>query len=196
MRKYSIFALAVLILYGCTGCGPSMALLNHLNSYTFTASGDLERLAGMSDISNLIYISSRCTNEERTLIQGQLLALFGNAAYITPDLNKAYVYSIAAENKQGEVSYLRVFIGPAGPAIGWDPSQKEGRKAAKALKQYIRRAEPADYEYTGYHLNTSSKLIQKIKDGKVSWEEKILSEREFMDALQLCLPEATADSPK
>ncbi|MDR0525143.1 MAG: hypothetical protein LBG90_04655 [Spirochaetaceae bacterium] len=114
-------------------------------SYTF----EKDNLAELNGTSKIINIGDRFSLEEATKIQRQLLTLFGEPGFISQDLEAAYGYGIIAKDSSGKTAVLHVYEGPSGPAIGGNRHQPGITEIAKALQDYIKQAEPADFEYEG-----------------------------------------------
>ena len=62
-------------------------------------------------------------------------------------------------------------------------SDEKSRKAAKALVDYVRQAEPINYAYKAYYLDGPTALEFGIRDGTPYYNETelSLSEKEFRD---------------
>lgn len=179
MKGYRAVVLFFIIVFALAGCGPK----GEMKEYTFEAVDDLERIFGTSRI---LRIAKGYSAEEDALIQGQLLTLFGEPAQTSMDLENAYTYVILARDDEGNEYYLSAYAGPSGPAIGGDSSVPGTEDAAEALKDCVREAAPADYEYNGFYFDTSSKIIQGVSEGRVYYEETLMTEEQFMEALTLC----------
>ncbi|MCL2060203.1 MAG: hypothetical protein FWH01_14320 [Oscillospiraceae bacterium] len=146
-------------------------------NYTFEVSNEVNAIAGTSQILNLIYFGPNAS-EDMAIVQGQLLTLFGEPAYITKDLENAYLYIIIATGDNGNTYILSAYSGPSGPAIGGDTSLDGIDEAADKLKEYILSAHPSDYEYEGYYFDGPTKIHRGVKDGKAFHQEWVISYEE------------------
>ena len=111
---------------------------------------------------------------------GQLVSLFGEAKYVSENLENQYEYFICATDKSGDDHVLCAYSGPTGPALsGYDTD--EG--LVQALLTLIREAVPADYDYEGDYMDGPCKVFMGVKDGKpyMREEELALSQEEFTE---------------
>lgn len=88
-------------------------------NYTFEVTNDLSLITYSSKILNILDISDFASNygEKCVKIQGQLLSLFGEPAYTTPNLENAYFYVITTTNAEGRQYILTAYDGSSGPAV-------------------------------------------------------------------------------
>jgi len=154
--------------------------------YSFEASKNLNLIAGTSKIDNILLLPY--SNEEIVKVHGQLLKLFGEPIYITPNLEDSYCYIIVASDNNGKQFILSVYSGSTGPAIGGDQKIEGIQNAAESLKQYILNAEPVDFEYEGYYLDTGSKINYKIENGVISYSSVQIEGKELENAYKLVYP--------
>lgn len=149
-------------------------------SYKFQSVKDHEKLAGTGKICN--FIENYAEYEAQfPLLCGKIKALFGQPIYETENLENLFEYCIlATSEEETEGVYLSVYCAGSGLAVG-GMSDEKSQKAAKALIDYIRQAEPIDYEYKAYYLDAPTVLEFGIKDGvPYSNETELnLSEKEF-----------------
>lgn len=148
-------------------------------SYKFQSVKDDGKLAGTGKICN--FIENYAEYEEQfPLIYGKIKALFGQPIYETENLENLFEYCILATSEEAEEVYLSVYCAGSGLAVG-GMSDEKSQKAAKALIEYVRQAEPIDYEYKAYYLDAHTVLEFGIKDGvPYSNETELnLSEKEF-----------------
>lgn len=136
--------------------------------YTFSKVEDEEKIWGTSKICN---IYEPFEYEKSPLAYGQMLTLFGEPLYLTNDLESQYEYVISAADKEGKITYLTVYSGPSGPAIG---GTKDGQEAAAELLCYIRSAGAADYDYTGYYMDIPCRVEMGVKDDKPYYYTEVL----------------------
>lgn len=122
-------------------------------------------IVGTSKIRNIAE-----TLEGDILCLGQLKTLFGDPLYMTKDLEEQYRYCIMAVDGDGKEIYLDVYSGPSGPAIG-GRGDADSKVAADELAKLIVNAEPTDYDYEGFYLDTSSYVKEGVHNGKPYWEE-------------------------
>lgn len=101
-----------------------------------------------------------------SLAYGKLQARFGQPIYETQNYENMYRYAICAEPEEGEKIYLYAYNGPTGPAIGGYRDDKRSEDAAKALADYIKEADPADFEAEAYYMDGMCKVIIGVKEGK------------------------------
>ncbi|WP_130861192.1 hypothetical protein [Bacilliculturomica massiliensis] len=176
-------ALAMLtVLAALAGCGAGEP-----RTFTFEALSQEEfsKDAGVLDgTSHILGLADDFTGEGAALIQGQLLTRFGEPLYLTKDLENAYEYIVEATDDKGNQLILSVYCGPTGPAVGGHSSAPGIEQAAEALKKYIEEAEPSDFDYFGYYLDTASKIEQGVSGGRAYFEETLMTEAEFMQALE------------
>lgn len=142
-------------------------------SYTFQPVKSREKLTKSSNICN--FIEDYADYEEQfPLICGKIKALFGQPLYETEDLENLFSYCICATSEEMEEVYLDVYCGGTGPAVGGMSDEKSG-KAAKALVDYVRQAEPINYAYKAYYFDGPTALEFGIKDGVPYYNETELS---------------------
>ncbi len=104
--------------------------------------------------------------EYHSLFVGQVLSRFGEPDYVTEDNENLFSKAVSAEDKDGNVIYLDVYYGPSGPAIGGDVGEKESRKAADALAEYIMAAAPKDFEYISVYEDFGVTVKMGVENGK------------------------------
>ena len=151
--------------------------------YSFETSKNLNLIAGTSKIDNILLWPH--SDDDMVKVQGQLLKLFGEPIYITPNLENAYIYVIVASDNTGKQFILSVYCGPSGPAIGGDKKIEGIQNVVERLKQYIQQAEPVDFEYVGYYLDTGSKITYEIKNGIISYSSVQIKGEELEKAHKL-----------
>ena len=149
--------------------------------YTFQSVKDMEKLADSSKLSNFIESFADYGNQF-SLICGKIKALFGQPVYETENLENLFLYRILATSEEGEEVYLDIYCAGSGPAVGGMQDEKS-RKAAKALADYVRQAEPVNYAYKAYYLDGPATLEFGIRDGAPYYNETELrlSEKEFRE---------------
>lgn len=104
-----------------------------------------------------------------SLFLGQVLELFGEVDYMTPDNENMFGCAVAATDEEGHTVYLEVYYGPSGPAIGGGDSLEE-RRAAFALDLAITKAKPRDYTWKGIYPDTFTTVRMGVKDGEPYYE--------------------------
>lgn len=164
------------MIYGLSGFSPETLSEKDVAEYTFTKTEDEEKIWGTSKICNFYgYFEYQKT----PLIYGQMQTLFGKPLYETEDVENQYEYIIAVTDKEGTVTYLTVYSGPSGPAIG---GRTGDERAASALLTYICSAEASDYDYEGYYMDIPCKVREGVEDGvPYHWEEELhLSDEEYL----------------
>lgn len=149
--------------------------------YTFQSVKYMEILANSSKLYNFIESFADYGNQF-SLIYGKIKALFGQPIYTTENLENLFLYCILATSEEGEEVYLDIYCAGSGPAVGGMQDEKS-QKAAKALVDYVRQAEPVNYAYKAYYLDGPSILEFGIKDGASYYSETELrlSEKEFRE---------------
>ena len=152
--------------------------------YSFETSNDVSLIAPSGKLLNIVEISASY-NDDVTILYGQLLATFGEPAYMTQNLEDAYGYVIIARDEAGNEHVLNVYEGPSGPAIGGEES---ALVAAHELVSRIRKAHPNDFEYEGYYLDGPSKVHRGIKNGKAFFSEIELTDDEYEQAYKKLYP--------
>lgn len=138
--------------------------------YEFQSIEDLEELTESSKICNIINGFMEY-DMEFPLVYGKLKALFGEPIYETENLENLFSYCILATSEDGEEVYLEIYCGSSGPAIG-GRQDEISEKAAKALVDYIRKAEPMDYAHKAYYMDGPTVLEFGIKEGVPYYNEK------------------------
>lgn len=149
--------------------------------YTFQSVKNMEKLTDSSKLCNFIESFSDYGNQF-SLICGKIKALFGQPIYKTENLENLFSYCILAASEEVEEVYLNIYCAGSGPAVG-GMSDEKSRKAAKALVDYVRQAEPINYAYKAYYLDGPTALEFGIKDGTPYYNETelSLSEKEFKE---------------
>ena len=147
--------------------------------YTFQSVKNMEKLTDSSKLCNFIESFSDYGNQF-SLICGKIEALFGQPIYKTENLENLFSYCILAASEEVEEVYLNIYC--AGSAVG-GMSDEKSRKAAKALVDYVRQAEPINYAYKAYYLDGPTALEFGIRDGAPYYNETELrlSEKEFRE---------------
>ncbi len=149
--------------------------------YTFQSVKNTEKLADSSKLYNIIEGFADYGNQF-SLICGKIKALFGQPIYETENLENLFLYCILATSEEGEEVYLDIYCAGSGPAVG-GMRDEESRKAAKALVDYVRQAEPVNYAHKAYYLDGPTALEFGIRDGAPYYNETELrlSEKEFRE---------------
>ena len=149
--------------------------------YTFQSVKNMEKLTDSSKLCNFIESFSDY-GIQFSLICGKIKALFGQPIYKTENLENLFSYCILAASEEVEEVYLNIYCAGSGPAVG-GMSDEKSRKAAKALVDYVRQAEPINYAYKAYYLDGPTALEFGIKDGTPYYNETelSLSEKEFKE---------------
>jgi len=151
-------------------------ITDKLLGYSFRRATDEEsKLCGGAKICDIYEIFEY---EMFPMAYGQLMTLFGDADFESENLENQYTYNICVIDDEGRENLLMVYSGPTGPSIG---GADNAEKAAEALVELIRKAEPSDYEYTGYYMDGPSKVSMGVKNGNpfMDEDELELSEEEF-----------------
>ena len=150
-------------------------------SSKFQSIKDTEKLIGSSKLYNFIEDFADYGNQF-SLICGKIKALFGEPIYKTENLENLFSYCILATSEESEEVYLDIYCAGSGLAVG-GMSNEKSRKAAKALVDYVRQAEPVNYAYKAYYLDSHSALEFGIRDGAPYYNETELnlSEKEFSE---------------
>ena len=148
--------------------------------YTFQSVRNIEKLTDSSKLYNFIESFSDYGNQF-SLICGKIKALFGQPIYETESLENLFSWCILAASEEEEV-YLDIYCASSGPAVG-GMSDEKSRKAAKALVDYVRQAEPINYAYKAYYLDGPTALEFEIREGTPYYNETELrlSEKEFRE---------------
>ncbi|RKJ43565.1 hypothetical protein D7X98_15135 [bacterium 1XD8-76] len=149
--------------------------------YTFQAVKDMEKLADSSRLCNFIESFADYGNQF-SLICGKIKALFGKPIYETENVENLFLYCILATSEEGEEVYVDIYCAGSGPAVGGIQDEKSG-KAAKALVDYVWKAEPVNYTHKAYYLDGPVVLEFGIRDGAPYYNETELriSEEEFSE---------------
>ena len=149
-------------------------------NFSFQAVKNIKLIAGTSKI---LSITDSYILEDQAKIQGQLLTLFGEPIFITPDLEQVYQYVILATDSNKNEYILSVYSGKRGPAIGGDNTPMT-LDAAKQLRDYIHQAEPTDFEYEGYYIYRSIKITYKIENGIITCTKTEIEGEELRKAYE------------
>lgn len=165
------------MIYGFGDSEPETLSAEDMAEYMFTKTEDEEKIWGTSKICNIYGYSEY---EKMPLAYGQMQTLFGEPLYETENVESQYEYIIAVTDKEGTVTYLTVYSGPSGPAIG---GREGDERAASALLTYICSAEASDYDYEGYYMDVPCKVREGVQDGvPYSWNEILnLTDEEFSE---------------
>lgn len=149
--------------------------------YTFQSVKDMEKSADSSKLYNFIEGFADYGNQF-SLICGKIKALFGEPIYKTENMENLFSYCILATSEDEEEVYLDIYCAGSGPAVGGMQDEKS-RKAAKALVDYVRQAEPVNCTYKAYYLDGPAALEFGIRDGVPYYNEAELklSEKEFRE---------------
>lgn len=150
-------------------------------AYIFQPVKDIEKLTNSSKLYNFIEGFADYENQF-SLICGKIKALFGEPIYKTENMENLFSYCILTISEEGEEVYLDIYCAGSGPAVGGMPDEKS-RKAAKALVDYVRQAEPVNYAHKAYYLDGPTALEFGIRDGVSYYNETELrlSEKEFSE---------------
>lgn len=148
-------------------------------SYKFQSVKDMEKLIGSSKLCNFIEDFADYGNQF-SLICGKIKALFDEPIYKTENLENLFSYCILATSEEGEEVYLDIYCAGSGLAVG-GMSNEQSRKAAKALVDFVRQAEPVNYAYKAYYLDVPTAVEFGIRDGAPYYTELKLSEKEFRE---------------
>lgn len=148
--------------------------------YTFQSVKNMEKLTDSSKLCN--FIEGFSDGNQFSLICGKIKALFGQPIYKTENLENLFSYCILVTLEEAEEVYLNIYCAGSGPAVG-GRSDEKSRKAAKALVDYVRNAEPVNYAYKAYYLDGPIALEFGIRDGVPYYNETELrlSEKEFRE---------------
>ena len=142
-------------------------------SYTFQSVNNMENITGSSKLCSFIE-NFADYGEQFSLICGKIKALFGQPIYETENLENLFSYCVLATSEELEEVYLNIYCAGSGLAVG-GMSDEKSRKAAKALVDYVRQAEPINYTYKAYYLDGPTALEFGIKDGTPYYNETELS---------------------
>lgn len=108
--------------------------------------------------------------------------MFGQPIYETENVENLFLYCILATSEEGEEVYVDIYCAGSGPAVGGMQDEKSG-KAAKALVDYVWKAEPVNYTHKAYYLDGPVVLEFGIRNGVPYYNETELriSEEEFSE---------------
>lgn len=163
------------MLYGLPGFEQEPLSEEEAAKYTFAKTEDEEKIWGTSKICN-VYEYLRY--DKMPLVYGQMQSLFGEPLYETENVENQYEYIISVTDGEGNITYLTVYSGASGPAIG---GRTGDERAAFALLTYICSAKASDYDYEGYYMDVPCKVREGVKDGVPYYQEEELhlTEEEF-----------------
>ena len=183
MLKVSILLFILIFVAGCRSDESRMP-------YTFSAIDDIDLQVGTAKIINVLDIRDM-SPEASTRTQGQLLTLFGEPIYTTPDYENAYAYVILATNVDtGQEHILTVYHGPTGPAVGGSIAIiPELVHIAEYLRQYIQQADVTDFHYVGYYLDFNLRIEKRIENGAISFSQTRIEGEELERARRMLFPE-------
>lgn len=144
-----------------------------MSKYVFKADAENNTNIGSCALQRIYEDSSK-----DVLVLGQMITLFGQPQTMTENFENQYSYSILAEDENGKIVPLLVYSATIG---GLDDD--ESKQAAKELADYIKSAEPSDYDYVGYYMDVPVKVKLGIKNGKPyqDGEPLDLSDEEFSE---------------
>lgn len=138
-------------------------------NYTFYEAPDDVSMDGSFLLFNVYEEQSRA--EYHGLFVGQVITLFGDKG--TSEDNEAlFDYTIAAENKNGDVIYLTLYYGPSGPAIGGYDGDNY-MEAAKELEEIVRSTEPIDFECASVYEDVGVTIRMGTRNGKGFYETEM-----------------------
>lgn len=138
-------------------------------NYTFYEAPDDVSMDGSFLLFNVYEEQSRA--EYHGLFVGQVITLFGDKG--TSEDNEAlFDYTIAAENKNGDVIYLTLYYGPSGPAIGGYDGDNY-MEAAKELEEIVRSTEPIDFECESVYEDVGVTIRMGTRNGKGFYETEM-----------------------
>ncbi len=138
-------------------------------NYTFYEATDDVSMDGSFLLFNVYEEQSRA--EYHGLFVGQVITLFGDKG--TSEDNEAlFDYTIAAENKDGDVIYLTLYYGPSGPAIGGYDGDNY-MEAAKELEEIVRSTEPIDFECASVYEDVGVTIRMGTRNGKGFYETEM-----------------------
>lgn len=150
-------------------------------AYIFQSVEDTDKLTGSSKICNIIndFIDY---DKEFPLVYGKIKSLFGKPIYETENMEELFSYCILTALENGDTVYLEIYCAGSGLAIGGRQNEVS-KKAAKALVDYIRKAETMDYAHKAYYMDGPAVLEFGVNDGVPFYNEKELelSEKEFSE---------------
>lgn len=147
------------VIYGLSGYGMETLSEEDVAGYTFARTEDEEKIRDTSKLCNFYGYTEY---EKTPLVYGQMQTLFGGPLYETENVENQYEYVISVTDGNGVETYLTVYSGPSGPAIG---GREGDERAASALFTYICAAEAADYDYVGYYMDIPCRVWQGVEDG-------------------------------
>lgn len=138
-------------------------------NYTFYEAPDDVSMDGSFLLFNVYEEQSRA--EYHGLFVGQVITLFGDKG--TSEDNEALIdYTIAAENKEGDVIYLTLYYGPSGPAIGGYDGDNY-MEAAKELEEIVRSTEPIDFECASVYEDVGVTIRMGTRNGQGFYETEM-----------------------
>lgn len=119
-------------------------------------------------------------SDDPVLVYGKLKSLFGEPLYETENYEDQFLYCISSQDEAGKEICIYAYSGGSGPAVG-GLQDESSIKAADKLVEFVQKALPADYDYTGYYMDGCCKISQGIKNGVPYYEEEVmeLSDEEF-----------------
>lgn len=138
-------------------------------NYTFYEAPDDVSMDGSFLLFNVYEEQSRA--EYHGLFVGQVITLFGDKG--TSEDNEALLdYTIAAEDKEGDVIYLTLYYGPSGPAIGGYDGDNY-MEAAKELEEIVRSTEPIDFECASVYEDVGVTIRMGTRNGQGFYETEM-----------------------
>lgn len=108
--------------------------------------------------------------KEECLTIGRVIACFGEPDYTTEDMEDLYSCAVSAIAENGETVYLEIYFGPSGNAIGGNDG---GKKAAEELREWIQKAEPADFKMGCVYEDVGVSVTYSVKDGVPVYESEM-----------------------
>lgn len=152
-------------------------------AYVFEKLEDDTHIAFTSKLMNIIDVFDGDYMLRCAVLKGQLLTLFGDPLYESPDLEQQYTYAIQCADDAGDIVYLSVYSGASGPAIGAHGDSPDIAQAALALVDVIMETTPMDYDYEGYYPDGPSRIAMGIRDGEPYYHEEEITDDEALERM-------------
>ena len=107
------------------------------------------------------------SQEDAVIVEGKLLATFGDPADMSENYENSFNYFIRTIADDGQSAILNVY-GMGVVHIGAAKDDDFTQKAANALIEYVMAATPQNYQRTVYYLDFDIQINISLNDGEVT----------------------------
>ena len=118
--------------------------------------------------------------KDTAIIEGKMLTVFGSPIWQSDNYENSFNYIIKATSEDGRSVIFSVYNMGA-IHIGSNQQDDYATEAANALIEYVKSAEPTDYERTVYYLDFLLQLDISVKNGVVTIDQSEISEEKAVE---------------